>query len=48
VKLTFYEGLQKLQPDSYITEVAEERVELGTLGWDITPSVEQYAPSPTS
>jgi MoaA/NifB/PqqE/SkfB family radical SAM enzyme len=39
-----YEGLQKLQPDSYITEVAEERVELGTLGWDITPAAEQYAP----
>jgi MoaA/NifB/PqqE/SkfB family radical SAM enzyme len=38
------EGLQFLEPDSYITEVAEERVELGTIGWDITPSAAQYAP----
>jgi MoaA/NifB/PqqE/SkfB family radical SAM enzyme len=38
------EGLASLQPDSYITEVAEERVELGTMGWDITPSPEDYAP----
>jgi MoaA/NifB/PqqE/SkfB family radical SAM enzyme len=37
-------GLQFLEPDSYITEVAEERVELGTVGWDITPSPEEYAP----
>jgi MoaA/NifB/PqqE/SkfB family radical SAM enzyme len=36
------EGLAVLSPDSYITEVAEERVELGTVGWDITPSPEQY------
>lgn len=33
-----------LAPDSYITEVAEERVELGTVGWDITPSAQDYAP----
>jgi len=39
-----YEGLQDLQPDSYITEVAEERVELGTVGWEITPSPEAYRP----
>ena len=26
------------------TEAAEERVELGTVGWDITPSAEEYAP----
>ncbi len=39
-----YAGLQKLQPDSYITEVAEERVELDTVGWGITPLAEQYAP----
>ena len=32
-----YDGLQFLQPDSYITEVAEERVELDTVGWGITP-----------
>lgn len=36
--------LRALEPDSYITEVAEERVELDTVGWDITPSPEQYAP----
>ena len=36
------EGLAFLDPDSYITEVAEERVELGTVGWDITPRPEQY------
>jgi MoaA/NifB/PqqE/SkfB family radical SAM enzyme len=29
-------------PDSYITEIAEERVELGTIGADITPSVLAY------
>jgi MoaA/NifB/PqqE/SkfB family radical SAM enzyme len=39
-----YEGLQELQPDSYITEVAEERVELATIGWDITPAADRYAP----
>lgn len=39
-----YDGLQSLQPDSYITEVAEERVELDTVGWGITPSAEAYAP----
>lgn len=33
---------QNLRPDSYITEVAEERVELDTVGLDITPSAEQY------
>jgi MoaA/NifB/PqqE/SkfB family radical SAM enzyme len=38
------DGLQFLEPDSYITEVAEERVELGTVGWDITPTPEVYAP----
>jgi MoaA/NifB/PqqE/SkfB family radical SAM enzyme len=38
------EGLEFLAPDSYITEVAEERVELDTVGWDITPSPEDYAP----
>ncbi len=38
-----YEGLIQLEPDSYITEIAEERVELGTIGEAITPQVEQYA-----
>lgn len=31
-----------LEPDSYITEIAEERVELDTVGLDITPSAEEY------
>ncbi len=39
-----YTGLQKLLPDSYITEVAEERVELDTVGMDITPLARDYAP----
>ncbi|MBI2942003.1 MAG: radical SAM protein [Chloroflexi bacterium] len=32
-----------LRPDSFITEMAEQRVELGTMGCDITPSAEEYA-----
>ncbi len=42
---TIYQGLQALEPDSYITEVAEERVELGTMGMGdtITPTPEEYA-----
>ena len=36
------EGLQFLEPDSYITEVAEERVELDTVGWGITPLPQEY------
>jgi MoaA/NifB/PqqE/SkfB family radical SAM enzyme len=39
-----YAGLQFLEPDSYITEIAEERVELDTVGWDITPTAEKYGP----
>lgn len=38
-----YEELQGLNPDSYITEIAEERVELGTVGQGITPSLEDYS-----
>ena len=38
------EGLASLEPDSYITEVAEERVELDTVGWDITPGADEYGP----
>ncbi len=38
------EELSALEPDSYITEVAEERVELDTVGWEITPAPEVYAP----
>lgn len=37
-------GLKFLEPDSYITEVAEERVELDTVGWGITPRPEDYDP----
>ncbi len=38
-----YDELIQLEPDSYITEIAEERVELGTIGEGITPSKENYA-----
>jgi MoaA/NifB/PqqE/SkfB family radical SAM enzyme len=38
-----FEELNKLKPDAYITEIAEERVELGTIGLDITPSEDSYA-----
>lgn len=34
--------LDKLKPDSYVTEVAENRVELGTMNIKITPSLEDY------
>ncbi len=37
-----YRSLIKLQPDSYITEIAEERVELGTIGEKITPDKDDY------
>lgn len=39
-----YAGLEFLEPDSYITEIAEERVELDTIGWEITPLAEKYGP----
>ncbi len=35
--------LDELKPDSYISEVAEERVELGTMGAGITPKARDYA-----
>ncbi|MBW6514789.1 MAG: radical SAM protein [Candidatus Syntrophosphaera sp.] len=35
-------GLMHLKPDSYITEIAEERVELDTMGANITPSLVAY------
>jgi MoaA/NifB/PqqE/SkfB family radical SAM enzyme len=38
-----YEDLQALAPDSYITEVAEERAELLTMGSGITPPPKDYA-----
>jgi MoaA/NifB/PqqE/SkfB family radical SAM enzyme len=34
--------LLRLKPDSYITEIAEERVELDTIGANITPSLVAY------
>jgi MoaA/NifB/PqqE/SkfB family radical SAM enzyme len=37
-----YRELIKLDPDSYITEIAEERVELGTMGASITPDKKDY------
>jgi sulfatase maturation enzyme AslB (radical SAM superfamily) len=33
---------RELKPDSFITEIAEERVELDTVGLGITPSEEKY------
>jgi D,D-heptose 1,7-bisphosphate phosphatase len=38
-----YALAQELEPDSYVTEIAEERVELGTVGSGITPSADDYA-----
>ena len=37
-----YQELITLEPDNYITEIAERRVELGTLELDITPSASEY------
>jgi MoaA/NifB/PqqE/SkfB family radical SAM enzyme len=34
---------RELKPDSFITEIAEERVELDTVGLGITPTAERYA-----
>jgi MoaA/NifB/PqqE/SkfB family radical SAM enzyme len=40
----FCEYVQReLKPDSYITEIAEQRVELDTVGLGITPTVERYS-----
>jgi MoaA/NifB/PqqE/SkfB family radical SAM enzyme len=38
-----YEELRSLNADSYITEIAEEREELCTIGSKITPSTEAYS-----
>jgi len=38
-----YAYARDLAPDSYVTEIAEERVELDTVGSDITPAAEDYA-----
>jgi len=35
-------GLLALEPHTYITEIAEQRNELGTMGLDIAPTPEQY------
>jgi MoaA/NifB/PqqE/SkfB family radical SAM enzyme len=37
-----YTELIKLNPDSYITEIAENRIELGTMNEDITPELKDY------
>lgn len=34
--------LSQMRPDSYITEIAENRVELGTMNKDITPKFKDY------
>jgi MoaA/NifB/PqqE/SkfB family radical SAM enzyme len=38
-----YRHLRTLNPDSYITEIAEEREELNTIGADISPEYQDYA-----
>ncbi len=38
-----YKHLMQLNPDSYVTEIAEEREELDTKGMDITPTEEKYS-----
>jgi MoaA/NifB/PqqE/SkfB family radical SAM enzyme len=38
-----YQELEKMNPDSIITEVAEQRVELDTMEANITPSLEDYS-----
>lgn len=38
-----YNWAFSVQPDQYITEIAEERVELDTKGLPITPSLENYS-----
>lgn len=41
--LELFDYAFSVRPDSYITEIAEERVELDTIGSGVTPSLEQYA-----
>jgi MoaA/NifB/PqqE/SkfB family radical SAM enzyme len=41
------EGLLALKPDNYLSEVAEERQELGTIGASIAPTPSQYARAAT-
>jgi len=40
---TIVENLLELEPDSFICEIAEKRRELGTLGLDIAPNIEDYS-----
>ncbi len=40
-----YDYVESLKPDSYITEIAEERVELDTVNSGVTPSLEDYEKS---
>ncbi|GAC1519496.1 MAG: hypothetical protein NVS3B14_21610 [Ktedonobacteraceae bacterium] len=35
----------ELKPDSFISEIAEERVELDTVGMGITPPIQKYQPA---
>lgn len=35
---------REFKPDSFISEVAEERLELDTVGLDITPTADEYEP----
>ena len=37
-----YQKLNELQPDSYITEIAENRIELDTMNEKITPTLLEY------
>ncbi|MFH0818725.1 MAG: radical SAM protein [Patescibacteria group bacterium] len=34
---------REIKPDQYISEIAEQRKELGTIGKDITPNYEEYS-----
>ncbi|MFQ5645470.1 MAG: radical SAM/SPASM domain-containing protein [bacterium] len=40
-----YKELSRLKPDSFISEIAEEREELLTMGAGITPGYDEYAPA---
>ncbi|MFH1839868.1 MAG: radical SAM protein [Nanoarchaeota archaeon] len=37
--------MKNLEPDAYITEIAEKRVELDTMNMDITPNLNDYSAS---
>lgn len=42
---TIYQFVRdELKPDSFISEIAEERVELDTVGMGITPPIQRYQP----